>query len=59
MSRREDRVTLRQMLDHAEEAVLPQSRARADLESDRLFLLALLKLVGRCCGRVPRFSVGK
>ena len=46
MSRHEDGVTLRQMLDHTEEAVaLARNRTRIDLESDRVFFLALLKLV--------------
>jgi uncharacterized protein with HEPN domain len=46
MSRHEDSVTFRQMLDHIEEAVaLAKNRTRADLESDRVFFLALLKLV--------------
>ncbi len=46
MSRHDDGVALRQMLDHIEEAVaLAQPRTRADLESDRVFFLALLKLV--------------
>ena len=46
MSRHEDTVSLRQMLDHIEEAVaLTQGRTRDDLESDRVFFLALLKLV--------------
>jgi uncharacterized protein with HEPN domain len=46
MSRRDDTITLRQMLDHIEEAVaLAKNRTRADLESDRVFFLALLKLV--------------
>ncbi len=43
---REDAVTLRQMLDHVEEAIsLVDGRTRQDLESDRMFFLALLKLV--------------
>ena len=46
MSRHDDTITLRQMLDHIEEAVaLARDRARTDLESDRLFFLALLMLV--------------
>ena len=46
MSRHEDNVTLRQMLDHIEESLaLAKNRTRADLESDRVFFLALLKLV--------------
>lgn len=46
MSRRDDTITLRQMLDHIEEAVaLAKDGSRADLESDRVFFLALLKLV--------------
>jgi uncharacterized protein with HEPN domain len=46
MSRRDDTITLRQMLDHLEEAVaLAKDRTRGDLESSRVFFLALLKLV--------------
>ena len=46
MTRRDDNVTLRQMLDHIEESTaLATPRTRAGLESDRMFFLALLKLV--------------
>lgn len=46
MSRHDDSITLHQMLDHIEEAVvIARDRTRPDLESDRLFFLALLKLV--------------
>lgn len=46
MSRHDDIITLRQMLDHTEEAVtLAGTRMRSELESDRIFFLALLKLV--------------
>jgi uncharacterized protein with HEPN domain len=46
MSQHDDTVSLRQMLDHLEEAVaLAQGRTREDLESDRVFFLVLLKLV--------------
>jgi len=46
MSQHEDGVALRQMLDHIEEAVtLARNRTRTDLEFDRVFFLALLKLV--------------
>jgi len=46
MSRHEDTVSLRQMLDHIEEATeLSHGRTCEDLVSDRLFFLALLKLV--------------
>lgn len=57
MSRHDDTVTLRQMLDHIEEAVaLSQGRLRADLDADRLLFLALLKLVeiaGEAATRIP------
>jgi hypothetical protein len=43
MPRHDDTVPLRQMLDHVEEAVaLVKHRTSADLESDRVFFLALL-----------------
>lgn len=46
MSRHEDTVSLRQMLDHIEEAAaLARERTRDDIETDRVFFLALLKLV--------------
>ncbi len=46
MSRHDDAVSLRQMLDHINEAVaLATGRTRMDLESDRVFSLALVKLV--------------
>lgn len=46
MSRHDDWVTLQQMLDHVDEAIaLTASRSRAALERDRMFYLALLKLV--------------
>lgn len=46
MSRHDDNITLRQMLDHIEEAVvLAKGRTRADIEADRIFFLALLKLI--------------
>ena len=46
MSRHDDVLALRQMRDHVEEAVaLATSLKREDLDADRLFSLALLKLV--------------
>jgi uncharacterized protein with HEPN domain len=57
MSRHDDRVTLRQMLDHIDEAVaLAASRTRADLSTDRIFSLALLKLVEIVCEAGTRVS---
>lgn len=57
MSRHDDTVALRQMLDHLEEAVtLARGRTRADLDADRVLFLALLKLVeivGEAATRVP------
>jgi uncharacterized protein with HEPN domain len=56
MSRRDDAVTLCQMLEHMQEAVsLAQGRTVAELETDRVFFLALLKLVeivGEAASRV-------
>ena len=50
MSRHDDSVSLRQMLDHIEEAVaLAEDRTRTALGSDRVFSLALLKLVEIVC----------
>lgn len=46
MTRHDDTVALRHMRDHAAEAIkVSQSRTRSDLDSDRLFALALTKLV--------------
>ena len=56
MSRHDDTITLRQMLDHIEEAVaFAKGRTRADVETDRVFFLALVKLVeivGEAAGRL-------
>jgi uncharacterized protein with HEPN domain len=58
MSRRDDTVRMRHMLDHAREAVaMARARTREDLDADRLFQLALPKLIemiGEAAGRVPR-----
>lgn len=58
MSRRDPWISLRQMLDHAEEALaLSVGRTKADFESDRLFYLALVRLLevtGEAANRVPR-----
>ncbi|MDO9542033.1 MAG: DUF86 domain-containing protein [Kiritimatiellia bacterium] len=46
MSRHDDTVSLRQMLDHVQEAIdLAHGRAKTDFNSDRVFFLAVLKLV--------------
>ena len=43
MSRHDDTNTLRQMLDHVEEAVaLSKGHKREDIETDRVFFLATL-----------------
>jgi uncharacterized protein with HEPN domain len=56
MSRHNDDISLHQMLDHAREAAaLSRSLTRADLETDRVRLLALLQLlqiVGEAARRV-------
>jgi uncharacterized protein with HEPN domain len=58
MSRHDDRVSVAQMRDHVEEAMaLANGRARADLDSDRIFFLSLLKLVeivGEAASRVSQ-----
>ena len=57
MSRHDDRVSLHQMLDHIEEAVLlAAERTRADLGTDRVLSLALLKLVEIVCEAGTRVS---
>ena len=56
MSRHDDRVRFRHMLDHAHEALgLAKGRARPDLDTDRLLNLALtrlLEVVGEAAARV-------
>jgi uncharacterized protein with HEPN domain len=56
MSRR-DNVPLQQMLDYAHEAVaLASGKSRNDLDNDRLFDLALtrlLEIIGEAANRVP------
>jgi uncharacterized protein with HEPN domain len=53
-----DEVSLRQMLDHSLEALqLSAGRTRSDLDSDRLFNLAmtrLLEIIGEAAGRVSQ-----
>jgi uncharacterized protein with HEPN domain len=57
LSRRDPTISLRQMRDHAQEAVdLIRGRGRSDLDSDRLLALALVRLleiIGEAAGRVP------
>jgi uncharacterized protein with HEPN domain len=57
MSRHDPAVALRQILSHAREAVaLSQGRSRADLDNDRMFNLALtrlLEIIGEAANRVP------
>ena len=46
MSRHDDNVSLRQMLDHAREALdMSRGRSRTDLDRDRPLFLSTLKLV--------------
>jgi uncharacterized protein with HEPN domain len=56
MSPRDDLVRLRHMLDHAREAAdLVRGRRRADLDSDRVLSLALVRLlevIGEAANRV-------
>ncbi len=58
MSRRDDRVPLQHMLDHASEAVeLVRGKEREDLEGQRLLQLALVRLVeivGEAAGRISK-----
>jgi uncharacterized protein with HEPN domain len=53
-----DKISLRHMLDHADEACqFAVGRSRADLDTDRLFSLAmtrLLEIVGEAAGRVSQ-----
>lgn len=56
MSHHDDAVRLKHMLDYAVEAIaLSQGRSRADLDSDRLYNLAMTRLVeviGESAGRL-------
>lgn len=57
MRKRDSRVTLRQMYDHASEALdMVRDRVRADLDRDRMLNLALVRLLeilGEAANRVP------
>jgi len=57
MSKRDPKVVLRQMHDHAREALaMARGRTRHDLDTDRMLNLALvhlLEIVGEAAGRVP------
>ena len=57
MTLHDPNVTLRQMRDHAREAVeLSAGRSREDLDTDRLFQLAMVRLVevvGEAATRLP------
>lgn len=56
MSRRDDTVPMRHMLDHAREvAAMVHGRTRPDLDTDRMFQLALTRLIeilGEAAARV-------
>ncbi len=58
MSRRDPRVYIHHMLDHAIEALeMTRGRSRANLDTDRMLNLALVRLtegVGEASGRVPQ-----
>ena len=63
MTRSDDGVRLRHMLDHAREAVeLCRGRSRGDLDSDRLFGLAMtriVEIVGEAAARVSEQTRGQ
>jgi uncharacterized protein with HEPN domain len=56
MTRRDDQLSMRQMLDHAVEAMqFAKGRSRGDLDKDRVFALAmtrLLEILGEAASRV-------
>lgn len=58
MTRRDDAITLRQMLEYAKEAIaLTTGKSRTDVESDRVLCLAtvrLLEIIGEAAGRVSK-----
>jgi uncharacterized protein with HEPN domain len=57
LSRRDPSITLREMRDHAHEVIeFLRGRGRADLDSDRLLALAvvrLLEIIGEAAARIP------
>lgn len=57
MSRREPGVLLRDMLDHAREALdAARGRSRRDLDHDRMlqvFLIHMLQVIGKAASRMP------
>jgi uncharacterized protein with HEPN domain len=63
MPRREGAVSLRQMRDHAREALdMVRGRVRGDLDADRMLNLALVRLLeilGEAAGRVPPEDRGR
>ena len=58
MSRRDDTVPMRHMLDHGREAVVMlRGRARSDLDTDRMLQLAttrVLEIIGEAANRVTQ-----
>ncbi len=58
MSRRDPAVLMKDMLDHAREALeAAQGRSRGDLDTDRMlqvFLTHMVEIVGEAASRVPR-----
>ena len=58
MSDHDIRIVLMQMLDHAREVTqMTEGRSRSDLDSDRMFNLAvvrLLEIIGEAANRVPK-----
>lgn len=60
MSRHDERTYLKHMRDYADEAVrFSQGRGRADLDGDRMFMLAtcrLLEMLGEAACQIPQAS---
>lgn len=57
MSRHDDNITLRQILDHAREAMkLTQERSRTDFDTDRVWYLAMIQLLQILGEAVSRLS---
>ncbi len=63
MSRRDDTVPMRRVLDHAREVVaMVHGRTRQDLDSDRMFQLAmtrLIEIIGEAANRVTAAGHGQ
>ena len=57
MTQRDDKVSLRHMLDHAQEVLkMTRGKQRQDLKQDRMLELALVRLIEIICEAAGRVS---